>query len=90
MQGLGLGIGLEILAYKVSDSESGLESRDSGNSAVDLQNTNILSPHSDKSCKTCFYFSQVLHPTQLDPRDPIRRLFRDSEREWWKAEKIDR
>ena len=34
MQCLGLGIGLGILTYKVSDSESGLENRDSGNSAV--------------------------------------------------------
>ena len=34
MQGLGLGIGLEILSCIVSESESGLENRDSGNSAA--------------------------------------------------------
>ena len=34
MQGLGLGIGLGILTYRVSDSESGLENRDSGNSGM--------------------------------------------------------
>ena len=34
MQCIGLGIGLGILTYKVSDSESGLENRDSGNSGT--------------------------------------------------------
>ena len=39
MQGLGLGIGLVIMTYKVSDSESGLENRDSGNSAGKPENS---------------------------------------------------